>query len=42
MVCVHVCVNVISLLSLSGSSVLCDGICEWWRSYVSHPEVQEV
>lgn len=29
-------------LSFSGPSLLCDGVCERWRSHVPHPEVQEV
>jgi len=25
-----------------GSAVLCDGVCQWWRSYVSHTEGGQV
>lgn len=34
--------NVTFSLFTAGPSLLCDGVCEWWRSYVPHPEVQEV
>lgn len=36
------CVNVISSLPSAGPSVLCDGVCERWRSHVPHPEVKKI
>lgn len=34
----HVC----HLQTLTGPSLLCDGVCQWRGSHVSYPEVQEV